>query len=233
MSNHTGASYDNIAAAYAERQNLKPWTIYYERPAVLGLLPQVQGKTVLDAGCGPGFFAAHLVDQGATVTAIDFNADFVAMTRQRTGNRALVRQADLAEPLAFAETASFDFILCVLVLHYLHDWLPTLKEFHRVLKPSGTLLFSTHHPFTDMDISPTGDYFAVDLLEDEWDVGKVRYYRRPLSKICHDVRAAGFVIDDIHEPQPIQPPEGVEFRSYQRAMTSPQRLFVQASKRRD
>jgi len=82
-----------------------------------------------------------------------------------------------------------------------------------------------------MDISPTGDYFSVDLLEDEWDVGKVRYYRRPLSKICHDLRGAGFVIDDIHEPQPIKPPDDVEFRSYERAMKNPERLFIQASKR--
>ena len=231
MANHTGTSYDSIAAAYADAQDKKPWTRYFERPSLLGFLPQIQEKSVLDAGCGPGFYSAYMLDQGASVTSIDFNADFVEMTKKRTGNRATVLQADLAEPMSFAKTESFDFILCVLVLHYLRDWLPTLKEFYRILKPSGQLVFSTHHPFTDMELSPTGDYFSVDLLEDEWDVGKVQFYRRPLSKISRDLFDADFLIEEISEPQPIKPPEGTEFPSYDRAMKSPQRLLIRASKR--
>ncbi len=82
-----------------------------------------------------------------------------------------------------------------------------------------------------MDISPSGDYFAVDLLEDEWDVGKVRYYRRPLSKITRDLFEAGFVIEALDEPQPVKPPEGVPLNSYAKAMISPQRLLIRAVKR--
>ena len=81
---------------------------------------------------------------------------------------------------------------CFLVLHYLRDWLPTLKEFYRVLRLGGELVFSTHHPFTDLELSKTGDYFALELLTDEWDVGEVQFYRRPLSSITQAVLRGGF-----------------------------------------
>ena len=230
MTKHTGSSYDEIAEKYADLQDQKPWNLYFERPGMLRFLPDVAGKDVLDAGCGPGFYAAYMVDQGAHVTAFDFNPLFVERTQKRTNQRAKVLQADLAEPFTFAADGSFDLAVCVLVLHYLEDWLPTLREFHRVLRADGQLVFSTHHPFTDMELSTTGDYFATDLLEDEWDVGKVQFYRRPLSKISHDLFQAGFVIEEIAEPQPIKPPEGVLFNSYERTMKTPSRLLVRARK---
>ena len=228
MAKHTGDSYDAIAAKYADAQDAKPWTIYFERPGVLQFLPDMRGAAVLDAGCGPGFYAQHMLDQGAVVTAIDLNPEFVRLTQQRIAGRAQVLQADLAEPLSFAAAASFDFIVSILVLHYLQDWLPTLREFRRVLRPGGKLIFATHHPFTDMELSPSGDYFATDLIEDEWDVGPVRYYRRPLSKISRDLYTAGFVIEEIAEPRPIVPPEGVTLSWYERALKSPRRLLIRA-----
>ncbi len=230
MEKHTGSSYDEIANKYADAQDNKPWNLYFDRPGILQFLPDVSGKDVLDAGCGPGFYSLYLLDQGARVTAFDLNPFFVERTRQRTGNHVIVRQADLAEPLKFCSDESFDLIVCILVLHYLKEWRPTLTEFNRVLRSNGLLIFSTHHPFTDMEMSPTGDYFSTDLIEDEWDIGKVRFYRRPLSKISRDLIQSGFVIEDIAEPQPIKPPDNVVFESYDRTMKSPMRLLIRARK---
>jgi len=230
MEKHTGASYNEIASDYARQQDLKPWNVYFERPAVLSFLPELKGKRILDAGCGPGFYSNYMIEQGAQVTAIDFNEEFVRLTEERTGHRVRALQADLAEPLAFASDASFDLVVCILVLHYLQDWLPTLREFHRVLTPEGQLVFSTHHPSMDIELSTTKDYFAVELLEDEWDVGKVQFYRRPISRISHDLFEAGFVIEEINEPRPVKPPEGVQFNSYERIMKNPQRLLIRAGK---
>jgi SAM-dependent methyltransferase len=118
MTEHTGASYEGTAKAYAEKADAKPWNAYYERPAVLSLLPPLANTTVLDAGCGSGWYAEYLLAHGAAVTAFDFNADFVALTQSRVGDRARVLQADLAAPLDFAAEGEFDLVVCPLVMHY-------------------------------------------------------------------------------------------------------------------
>lgn len=232
MNKHTGSSYDELAGKYADAQDEKPWNTCFERPGLLQFLPKVAGKDVLDAGCGPGFYSHYMADQGACVTAFDLQPVFVRRTQQRTGPRVKVLQADLAEPMSFATDASYDLVLCALVMHYLRDWRPTLAEFHRVLRPGGQLIISTHHPFSDMEQSPTGDYFSCDLIEDEWDIGKVQFYRRPLSMISQDLFQSGFVIEEISEPRPLPPLGGVIFNWYERAMKIPMRLLIRARKAR-
>jgi SAM-dependent methyltransferase len=169
MTDHTGASYETIASRYAATVDTKPWNAYYERPAVVSLIPDLAGTKVLDVGCGSGWYTEYLVGRGAVVTSFDFNAEFVSLTRARIGERARVLKANLAEPLAFASDEEFDVALCPLVLHYLRDWQPTLREIHRVLKPHGVLVFSTHHPFMDWTLFKRENYFAIELLEDEWE----------------------------------------------------------------
>jgi SAM-dependent methyltransferase len=225
---HTGASYDEIAQKYSDAQDTDPWSIYFERPGVLRLLPSLNGISVLDAGCGPGFYSQFMMEQGANVTACDLNPIFIQRTRERTNRRVEVHQADLTERLDFADDSTFDLVTCLLTLHYLQDWLPTLKEFHRVLRPGGQLIFSTHHPLLDIGMSLSGDYFAVEVVEDVWDVGPVQFYRRPISKIVQDLREAGFGIETISEPQPVKPPEGVAFPAYERTMVKPMRLLFVA-----
>jgi SAM-dependent methyltransferase len=220
------------AASHAATVDTKPWNAYYERPATLSLLPKLAGAAVLDAGCGSGFYAEYLLSQGAAVTAFDFNEQMVALTRARVGNRAKVLQADLSQPLAFAGNGEFDIVLCPLVMHYLRDWLPPFREFHRVLRPGGVLVFSTHHPFNDWKLFHRDDYFATELLDDEWeDVGKVSYYRRPLTAMCDALHAAGFSVERLLEPQPTEDFQRVDPEGYKRLKTNPWFLAFRA--RRD
>ena len=44
------AAYEKLAERYAALIDTKPHNAYYERPAMLSLLPKIQGKHVLDAG---------------------------------------------------------------------------------------------------------------------------------------------------------------------------------------
>lgn len=232
MSKHTGADYRGRAAHYAARVDASIYNAHYERPAVISLLPPLREKSVLDVGCGSGWYAEHLLSEDAIVTAFDFDEDFVALTEARVQGRARVLQADLAEPLAFAEDESFDLVVAPLVLHYLHDWLEPLKELRRVLKPGGHLVFSTHHPFNDWKLFEREDYFAVELLEDEWDnFGKITFYRRPLTVISSDLADAGFFIDRLLEPRPTQAFEDANPSAYRRLCTNPWFLAVRARKR--
>ena len=112
MTEHTGASYQGKAAAYAAMIETKPIYAYYERPAVLSLLPNPSNATILDAGCGSGWYTTHLIRQGARVTAIDLHTDFIELTKANAGPSARVLQADLTKPLDFAQDGEFDSIVC-------------------------------------------------------------------------------------------------------------------------
>lgn len=226
---HSAASYDAIAEKYAATVDTKPWNAHYERPAMLSLMPPLAGAAVLDVGCGSGWYAEHLADQGAVVTCFDNNEHFVALTRARLGDRAKVLRADLAQPLTFAASAEFDLAICPLVLHYLRDWLPPLREIYRVLKPDGALIFSTHHPFNDWKLFDRDNYFATELLEDDWeDVGKVTFYRRPLTAISEVLHAAGFWIEKLLEPQPTEDFRRVNPTAYERLKKNPWFLVIRA-----
>jgi 2-polyprenyl-3-methyl-5-hydroxy-6-metoxy-1,4-benzoquinol methylase len=88
MNEHTGASYEGLAGKYAATVDTKPWNAYYERPAVISLLPSLMNAKVLDVGCGSGWYAQYLLSCGAAVTAFDINSEFVTLTRTRVGVRA-------------------------------------------------------------------------------------------------------------------------------------------------
>ncbi|HLL14172.1 MAG TPA: class I SAM-dependent methyltransferase [Pyrinomonadaceae bacterium] len=231
MTEHTGASYEAIAGKYAETVDDRPWNAFYERPAVLSLLPPLAHAKVLDVGCGSGWYTEYLLGRGAVVTAFDLNGEFVALTQARVGERARVLQADLADPLDFAKEGEFDVVVCSLVMHYLKDWHAALREFHRVLHRDGVLVFSTHHPFMDWKLFNTEDYFAVELLEDDWEIGKVRFYRRPLTAISHALEAAGFHIERLLEPRPTEEFRRVHPEGYERLMKNPWFLVVRARKK--
>ena len=226
----TGSCYEGIAKKYADSQDTQPWNVHYERPGTLSLLPALDGLVVLDVGCGPGWYAEYLLKQEATVTAMDLNADFVALTKERVGDKAIVQQADLSEPLTFAENEAYDLIVAPLVLHYLKDWQPTLFEFCRVLKPNGKLVFSTHHPFMDFTLYEVDNYFGMQHIIDKWEVGTMRFYRRPLTKISEDLEATGFVIERLLEPMPTEAFRKVHPKGFERLSNNPWFLFVRARK---
>jgi SAM-dependent methyltransferase len=230
-------SYDAIADAYAEGIDAAPYNALYERPAMLAALPPVDGRRILEAGCGAGWYTEQLLARGARVTAVDASAALVEHTRRRiaalpgdAAARAEVRQADLREPLAFAADGSFDGVVSALVMHYLRDWSTALAEFRRVLAPGGWLLFSTHHPAADAARLPEGaSYFDVAQEEDHWQgIGTVRFYRRSLTAISGALADAGLGIERIIEPQPTEAFRAAKPSSAERLMRQPEFLLVLA-----
>jgi SAM-dependent methyltransferase len=241
MSESRQFNYDEIAEAYAAGVDAAPYNAHYERPGTLALLPGVAGAHILDAGCGSGFYAEELAKRGARVTAIDGSAQMAQHAEQRLADLGLlatnaaspaagtasVRVADLAEPLTFIADKSVDGILSPLVMHYLRDWTPTLDEFRRVLRPGGWLLLSTHHPSTDAYRFDTTNYFETEAIEDYWSwVGKVRFFRRPLTRITGAITDAGFVIDRLVEPMPTQVFRNMNPASYERILKRPEFLLI-------
>lgn len=214
------SAYDQLAAAYANRIETKPHNAYYDRPAMLSLLPDVVGKRVLDAGCGPGVYAEILVEMGAEVVALDGNEKMVTLARSRLGERVQVYHANLEAPLDYLDDAFFDIVLAPLVLDYIYDWRTTFAEFNRVLKLGGALVFSIEHPVMKyFDHRAHSHYFKVEQVSYTWrgfgPPVEVPSYRRSLGETINPLIESGFFLDTLLEPLPTeafkeQDPEGFE-----------------------
>jgi SAM-dependent methyltransferase len=233
--NPTFEAWERLAESFAARIETKAHNAFYDRPAVISLLPPVAGKRVLDAGCGPGVYAQWLVDQGAEVVGIDSNARMLEFAQQRLAGQALFVQADLGRPLDFLESASFDLVLSALVLDYVHDWAAVFREFFRLLREPGYFVFSAGHPADEFfEHHPDGNYFAVEQVDLDWRafgvVVNVPYYRRPLEAMIDPLLAAGFVIERVLEPRPTPEFQKEESRDYEKLMRQPGFICFRARK---
>ena len=227
-------AYEALADGFAAKVDTKPHNAYYERPATLSLLPDVAGKRVLDAGCGPGAYAEWLLDRGATVSGFDASPSMIAHARKRTGGRAELRVHDISAPLDFVADASIDLVLCPLVLEYVKDWRPVLREFHRVLMPGGTLVVSLQHPFTDYTYFKSQAYFETELVFSEWTGfgGRVRVpcFRRSLAETLQPFLDAKFALSRVLEPKPTEEFRAADPRHYAELMAFPAFLCIRAEK---
>lgn len=194
--------YEPFAAAFEHHAEASAYNAHYDRPAVLRMVGDVRGLRVLDAGCGPGFYAEALVDAGASVTAFDASPDLVRRARLRVGSRADVRVWDLEQPLIWLADEQFDLAVMALVIHHVHDRGQALAELHRVLRRGGRLVVSTTHPTGDW-LQLGGSYFDRRVVEETWqDDWHVTYWRQPLEAWCQEFTDAGFLIERLVEPRP-------------------------------
>jgi SAM-dependent methyltransferase len=218
------AIYDAMAENFEEHASQNLYNAYYDRPAVLSLLPSVEGQRVLDIGCGPGLYVEWLIEHGARVVGIDISREMVERARQRVKDGALFYQHDIAQPLTFARDASFDIAIAPLMIHYVTDRVSMLQEVARVLTIDGCLVLSTQHPFADWQ-RHGGSYFATELVEDTWRREQrnfqMPFWRVSLTTLCDEFSQAGFYIDRLLEPQPVPEGEKIDPEDYRKMMGQP------------
>jgi len=141
------AAHDNVAAAY----NAKHTEIYnsIEQARLdrtidaLLTLTGIAAPSVLDFGAGTGNLSLKFLDRGCSVRAVDVSARsldlLAAAARNRGGMATTVLEG---ERLPFLD-ATFDVVATYSVLHHIPDYLLSVREMTRVLKPGG-LLYIDH-----------------------------------------------------------------------------------------
>jgi ubiquinone/menaquinone biosynthesis C-methylase UbiE len=118
---------------------------------ILGLFHEVNGKLVLDIGCGSGAYAYYLSKNGASVCALDFSHNYLLNAKTAIKNRAVqFLQAD-AEHLPFKDKV-FDWILCTEVIEHIISPELLLTETGRLLKDEGTLVVSIPSKYSPTEI---------------------------------------------------------------------------------
>ena len=141
MSERTRNAYDRWAPTYDISPNPQ---IVLEFPDVLGLLAPTAGENILDAACGTGRYTAAIAERGTVVRGLDFSAEMLAIARRRMPTTEF-HEADLTKPLPFL-SHHFDAILCAQALKHIPDLGFTMREFARVLRAGGRVVFSVTHP---------------------------------------------------------------------------------------
>ncbi|MCW3040383.1 MAG: Methyltransferase type 11, partial [Solirubrobacterales bacterium] len=141
--------HDGAAAGYDSK-----WGIDFGeigRKQVLQKVRKALGKDLgvfdrsLEIGAGTGYFTLNMMQAGVVRSAVcsDISAGMLqtlAGNAERLGLDVETQVAD-AEALPF-EDASFDLVLGHAVLHHLPDLDQAFREFARVLKPGGKLMFA-------------------------------------------------------------------------------------------
>lgn len=228
-------AYEDMAERYNALIDHKPHNAYYDRPNTLSLLPEAKNKSILDAACGPGKYAEILLSRGAKVTGFDISPKMVTLAKERNKEAADFFVHDLSLPLEMFADKSFDIVLCALAMHYVEDWIPTIREFKRVLKPKGTVVISIEHPFFQYNFFKSKKYFEVEHVKCTWrGFGKlieVNSFRRPLEKCLSPFTENGFYIDKLLEPKPTEEFKRLDPKHYKELNAFPSFMCIRAIKK--
>lgn len=137
-------AYRPLAAQVRDWQQRSPVSSWLEQ--FRGLDIRLDGRTILDCGCGPGHYGPLLASAGATVVGLDAATECLSIAGRATPPYGLLVHADArALPL---RAASFDVVLLRYLIHHVAPAERTvvLRNLSRVLKPAGSLVIETSFP---------------------------------------------------------------------------------------
>jgi ubiquinone/menaquinone biosynthesis C-methylase UbiE len=186
-----------------------------EQLAMLSLLPDVKGSTVLDLGCGAGELCRRISDLGAKqVTGADISTKMLELA-QKDVPAGITYLNQAMEELEFSPE-TFDLVVSSLAFHYVANLDELFAKIFRWLKVSGLLVFSTEHPIVTCSQGihhgwikddsgkavcwPVDNYSQEGKRESHWFVSGVIKYHRTIASIMNALINSGFTIKAVSEP---------------------------------
>jgi 2-polyprenyl-6-hydroxyphenyl methylase/3-demethylubiquinone-9 3-methyltransferase len=128
-------------------------TLHQINPLRLGYITEkvdLNGKSVIDIGCGGGILSESMAKLGAVVTGVDMNKPVidVAKLHQLESNTEVEYLHLAAETIADQRPAQYEVITCLEMLEHVPNPHSIVKACAKLLKPGGHLFFSTinRHP---------------------------------------------------------------------------------------
>jgi ubiquinone/menaquinone biosynthesis C-methylase UbiE len=172
------------------------------REDALRLLGNVEGKRVLDLGCGAGHNAIALARAGAKVIAVDESSDQVADARaaaEAAGVKIELHHAPLAE-LAFIRADTIDAAVSAYGLAAVEDLDRVFRQVDRVLRPEHHVVLSFPHPAFAMVDADDPDR---RVRRSYWDQARIGAdVPRTISSLFTALGRANFRVDTVLEPEP-------------------------------
>ncbi len=105
----------------------------------------LDGKKVIDVGCGGGILTESMAAAGAEVTGIDMAEGPLTVARlhqHESGADVEYRQAT-AEELAIEQPGHYDPVACLEMLEHVPDPSAVIAACHKLVRPGGHVVFST------------------------------------------------------------------------------------------
>jgi SAM-dependent methyltransferase len=201
--NDVRGTYDRVASEYVSR-------IYDElrhKPLDRELLDRFAaavpaGQLVCDLGCGPGHVGRYLHERDARVCGVDLSPAMIARAREL--NPAIKFMcADMRE-LPIADSSWAGVVAFYAIVNLAANELATVfGEIRRVLQPGGLLLLSFH----------LGD--ETVHLSEWWSLPvSIDFHFFSVDEVVTPLKAAGFVIEELHDRLPYPEVEHPSRRAY-------------------
>ncbi|MBD2168853.1 class I SAM-dependent methyltransferase [Calothrix membranacea FACHB-236] len=240
----TGPNFYDDEAVFAtymrHRQSVDTPNDTLEKPVIIDLIQPINGKSILDLGCGNAAIGRELLEHGAaSYTGLEGSHKMAALAIKTLADTAGQIIEQTIENWTYPQ-AAFDVVIARLSLHYVADLAPICTQIFQTLTLRGLFVFSVEHPvITSCDKSWTSgtlrqdwvvdNYFSTGLRVTEWLGGTVEKYHRTVEDYFYLLNEAGFIVENLREAHP-QREHFHNVQTYERRKRIPLFLIIAARK---
>jgi len=160
------------------------------------ILPPLEGKKILDVGCGTGLLVEHYLKSNE-VNGLDNNSASLETAKKKGIN---VKQHDLEKPLPH-ENNYFDLVVCKDVLEFIYNSEQLLDEMIRITKKKGSILIHVPNEFTIIDLANI--FLGNGIVKKRWygssselNNPHVRFFTR--KGLSESLKEKGLAIEHDH-----------------------------------
>ncbi|MDG4851553.1 MULTISPECIES: class I SAM-dependent methyltransferase [unclassified Mesorhizobium] len=183
-----------------------------EWPVLRAMLPKVGGLSIVDLGCGFGWFCRWAGAHGAKqVLGLDLSERMLARARAAGSDEAIAYERVDLDELSLPK-ARFDLAYSSLALHYVSDAARLFATVYQALVPGGFFVFSTEHPIfmapsnpgwsvdaAGRNVWPVDQYLVEGPRTTDWFSEGVVKHHRTLGTTLNNLIQAGFTIGRVEE----------------------------------
>jgi SAM-dependent methyltransferase len=166
------------------------------------------GMSVLELGCGAGYFTRELARSEADIVAIDVSPELLKIATANCSAPNVRYEIQNAYDLSYPD-AAFDSVVGSSVLHHL-EIKEALREIYRVLKPGGTIWFTEPNMLNPQIAIQKNVRWVKRKLGDSPD--ETAFFRWPLRRLLELTRFREVQIDPfdfLHPKTPVPLVEGL------------------------